>query len=96
MCLSIFFCRWLLARAKFETGLKLSEASTLQSTPSAYYTTARKAVAGQSEPSLELCSEATGGYLELSGGVLSADYTGESGESCSINTVASSFFGGMM
>ena len=31
--------------------------------------------------------------MELSGGVLSADYNGESGESRLINTVASSFFG---
>ncbi len=78
--------------AKFETGLKLSEASTLQFTPSAYYTTARKAVAGQSELSLSYAPRRRG-YLELSGGVLSADYNGESGESRLINTVASSFFG---
>lgn len=78
--------------AKFETGLKLSEASTLRFTPSAYYTTARKAVAGQSELSLSYAPRRRG-YLELSGGVLSADYNGESGESRLINTVASSFFG---
>lgn len=46
--------------AKFETGLKLSEASTLQFTPSAYYTTARKAVAGQSELSLSYAPEGNG------------------------------------
>lgn len=78
--------------AKFETGLKLSEVSTLQFTPSAYYATARKAVAGQSELSLSYAPRRRG-YLELSGGVLSADYNGESGESRLINTVASSFFG---
>ena len=78
--------------AKFETGLKLSEASTLRFTPSAYYTTARKAVAGQSELSLSYAPRRRG-YMELSSGVLSADYNGESGESRLINTVASSFFG---
>ena len=78
--------------AKFETGLKLSEVSTLQFTPSAYYATARKAVAGQSELSLSYAPRRRG-HLELSGGVLSADYNGESGESRLINTVASSFFG---
>lgn len=81
--------------AKFETGLKLSEVSTLQFTPSAYYATARKAVAGQSELSLSYAPRRRG-YLELSGGVLSADYNGESGESRLINTVASSSSGGMM
>ena len=64
----------------------------MQFTPSAYYATARKAVAGQSELSLSYAPRRRG-YLELSGGVLSADYNGESGESRLINTVASSFFG---
>ena len=78
--------------AKFETGLKLSEASVLQFTPSAYYTSARKALAGQGELSLSYAPRRRG-YMVLSGGMLSADYNGESGESRLINGVASSFFG---
>ena len=50
--------------AKFETGLKLSEASVLQFTPSAYYTSARKALAGQGELSLSYAPRRRG-YMVL-------------------------------
>lgn len=77
--------------AKFSTGLKLSEASTLRFTPSAYYTSARQSVVGQGELSLDYAPRRRG-HLAFSGGVLSADYNGESGENRLINAFASSFF----
>ncbi len=77
---------------KFDTGLKLSESSTLHFTPSIYYTSARKSMVGQGELSLDYAPRRRG-HLALSGGVLSADYNGESGESRLINAIASSFFG---
>lgn len=77
---------------KFDAGLKLSESSTLHFTPSVYYASARKSVLGQGELSVDYAPRRRG-HLVLSGGVLSADYNGESGESRLINAIASSFFG---
>lgn len=77
--------------AKFSAGLKLSEASTLRFTPSAYYTSARQSVVGQGELSLDYAPRRSG-HLAFSGGVLSADYNGESGEDRLINAFASSIF----
>lgn len=77
--------------AKFTAGVKLSDATSLYFTPSAYYTTARKSVVGSGELVLDYAPRLRG-KLELSGGVLSADYNGESGESRLINGVASLLF----
>lgn len=78
--------------AKLKTGVKLSESSTLRFVPSFYYTTARKNWVGQGELTLEYAPR-NRGYLSLSGGILSADYNSESGESRMINTMSSSLFG---
>lgn len=78
--------------ARLEGGIKLSEATVLRFSPSLYYTTARKSLVGEGKLALEYAPRLRG-QLTLSGGVLSADYNGESGESRLINSVASSFFG---
>lgn len=78
--------------AKFTTGIQLSDASRLKFTPSLYYTTARKSLVGKGELSLDYAPRRRGKFT-LSGGVLSADYNGESGESRFINAFASAFFG---
>lgn len=77
---------------KLKTGVKLSDASTLRFIPSFYYTTARKNWVGQGELTLDYAPR-NRGLLSLSGGVLSADYNTESGESRRINAISSSFFG---
>lgn len=77
---------------KLKTGVKLSPASTLRFVPSFYYTTARKNWIGQGELSLDYAPR-NRGHLSLSGGLLSADYNAESGESRLINSLSSSLFG---
>lgn len=77
--------------AKFTAGVKLSDATSLYFIPSAYYTTARKSVVGSGELVLDYAPRLRG-KLQLSGGVLSADYNGESGESRLINGIASLWF----
>lgn len=77
---------------KLKTGVKLSESSTLRFVPSFYYTTARKNWIGQGELTLDYAPR-NRGYLSLSGGLLSADYNSESGESRLINSMSSSLFG---
>lgn len=78
--------------AKLKTGVKLSQASTLRFVPSFYYTTARKNWVGQGELTLDYAPR-NRGRLSLSGGVVSADYNSESGESRFINAMSSSLFG---
>lgn len=77
---------------RLEAGVKLSRTTTLRFAPSLYYTTARKSLVGQGKLILNYAPRRRGQFM-LSGGVLSADYNGESGESRLINAVASSFFG---
>lgn len=77
---------------KLKTGVKLSPSSTLRFVPSFYYTTARKEWAGEGQLSLSYAPR-NRGFLSLSGGILSADYNSESGESRRINAISSSFFG---
>ena len=77
---------------KLKTGVKLSESSILRFVPSFYYTTARKNWIGQGELTLDYAPR-NRGYLSLSGGLLSADYNSESGESRLINSMSSSLFG---
>ncbi|WP_291530217.1 DUF5686 and carboxypeptidase regulatory-like domain-containing protein [Bacteroides sp. UBA939] len=77
---------------KLKTGIKLSQASTLRFVPSFYYTIARKEWVGQGELTLDYAPR-NRGHLSLSGGVLSADYNAESGESRLVNAVSSSLFG---
>lgn len=77
--------------AKFTVGRKLSDATSLWFTPSAYYTTARKSVVGSGSMTLSYAPRRMGKLL-LSGGVLSADYNGESGESRLVNSFASLLF----
>lgn len=78
--------------AKLEAGIKLSQTVTLRLVPSLYYTTARKAPVGQGKLILDYAPRHRG-QLTFSGGVLSADYNEESGESRLINAIASSLFG---
>lgn len=78
--------------ARLEAGVKLSQATTLRFAPSLYYTTARKSLVGQGKLILNYAPRYRGQFM-LSGGALSADYNGESGESRLINAVASSLFG---
>lgn len=78
--------------AKIKTGIKLSETSTLRLIPSLYYATARKTWMGQGDLILDYAPRHRG-QLVFSGGVLSADYNGESGENLIINSFASAMFG---
>lgn len=78
--------------AQFEAGVKLSEATSLRLIPSLYYTSARHSLVGQGDLILNYAPRRMG-KLSISGGVLSADYNGECGESRLVNAVASSFFG---
>ena len=77
---------------KLETGVKLSDATQLRITPSLYYTTARKSVVGQGIITLDYAPRHRG-KLSFSGGVLSADYNGKSGEARLVNALATSLFG---
>lgn len=77
--------------AKLTAGVKFSDATSLRFTPSAYYTTARKSVVGSGELLLDYAPRRMG-ELKLSGGILSADYNGEGGESRLVNGVASLMF----
>lgn len=77
---------------KVRTGIRFSKASSLSFTPSFYYTTARKSVVGTGDLTLQYAPR-RGGKLTLNGGVVSADYNEESGESRLINALSSSLFG---
>ncbi len=77
--------------AKVRAGVDLSKSSKLSFTPSLYYTTARKSAVGEGVFTL-LYAPRRNGKLTLDGGVLSADYNGESGESRIINAFASLLF----
>lgn len=77
--------------AKLSAGVKFSDATSLRFTPSVYYTTARKSVVGSGELLLNYAPRRMG-ELQLSGGVLSADYNEEDGESRLINGAASLLF----
>ena len=78
--------------AKLKMGMKLSSSSTLRFTPSFYYTTARNNWIGKGELAFDYAPRSRGS-LSLSGGVTSADYNGESGESRFIHSLSSSLFG---
>ena len=77
--------------AKLSAGVKLSDSSSLRFTPSVYYTTARQSVVGSGELTFDYLPRRMGQF-RLEGGLLSADYNGESGESRFINGVASLLF----
>ena len=77
---------------KLKMGVKLSPSSSLRFTPLFYYTTARKSGVGQGELTLDYAPRRRGS-LSLTGGVLSADYNGESGESRLINALSGLLFG---
>lgn len=76
---------------KFTAGVKLSESSRLTVTPEVYYTSARGAWIGSGTLALDYAPRHLG-QLSLSGGVLSADFNGESGESRLINRIYSLAF----
>lgn len=78
--------------AKLTGGVKLGELSTLTFTPEAYYTTARNQWLGSGTLMLDYAPKSFG-KLTLSGGVLSADFNGESGEKRIINSASSIWFG---
>ena len=78
--------------AKLKSGVELSPSSSLRFSPSVYYATARKRWMGQGKLTLDYAPRRRGS-LTLMGGVTSADYNGESGESRFINAVSSSLFG---
>lgn len=77
--------------AKLTTGVKLNNQAKLSLTPEMYYTTARKSWLGSGTLVLDYAPRKLG-KLSLSGGVLSADFNGESGESRQINAISSLFF----
>lgn len=78
--------------AKVQTGIKFSESVNLQLTPSAYYTSARKEWIGQGELLLNYAPRRQGQFSFI-GGILSADYNQETGESILINSLSTSLFG---
>src|SRR3712207_1714336 len=73
-------------------GINLSSASSLRFTPLFYYATARKNWIGQGELALNYAPRKRG-ELTLTGGVTSADYNGESGESRLVNALSGILFG---
>lgn len=77
--------------AKFTAGVKLNKHMQLSLTPEAYYTTGRNAWIGKGALVLDYAPRRLG-RLSLSGGALSADFNGESGENRIINSVSSFFF----
>lgn len=77
--------------AKFSAGMKLSDAASIRFTPLVYYTTARKSVVGSGELTLDYAPRRRG-KMWLNGGILSADYNGERGESRLINSFSSLLF----
>lgn len=78
--------------AKLTAGVQLGELSKLTFTPEAYYTTARNEWFGSGTLMLDYAPKSFG-KLTLSGGVLSADFNGESGEKRLINAASSIWFG---
>ncbi len=72
-------------------GRRFSPASALHLTSHAYYTTARKTVVGYGDLVLEYAPHRLG-KMTVSGGSLSADYNGESGEPLIINTLSTLLF----
>ena len=77
---------------KWTAGTHLGETTLLSLTPEVYYTTARRSVVGTGLLTLQYAPRRMG-RLELSGGVLSADYNNETGESRLINSLAVALFG---
>ena len=77
--------------AKFSTGIKFSEQTTLHFKPQVYYATSRKEVLPGGLLSLDYAPRRLG-KLELSGGISSADFNEESGESRLINSYSSLVF----
>ncbi len=73
---------------KLQGGVKISSSSRLLFSPSLYYATARNRWLGEGKLTLEYAPRRLG-FLSLSGGVISADYNGESGESRLINAFSS-------
>lgn len=78
--------------AKPYMGLKLSDYSNLYFYPKVYYTTSRKKWIAYGALGLEYAPRRMG-HLSINGGILSADYNGESGESRLVNSIASYLFG---
>lgn len=77
---------------KWSAGTHLGETTVLSLTPSVYYTTALRSVVGMGLLNLQYAPRRMGRF-ELSGGVLSADYNNETGESRLINSLAVALFG---
>lgn len=77
---------------KLRSGVRLSPAATLRLIPSFYYTTAGRNWIGQGELILDYAPRHLG-RLSLSGGILSADYNGDCGESRLVNAYSSALFG---
>ncbi|NDV83080.1 carboxypeptidase-like regulatory domain-containing protein [Bacteroides sp. 51] len=76
---------------KLTAGVKLNAQTKLNFTPEAYYTTARNTWLGSGLLVLDYAPRRLG-KLSLSGGALSADFNGESGESRMINAMSSLLF----
>lgn len=77
---------------ELKMGTRLSESSALHFNPMLCYTTARKRWIGQGELALDYAPRRRGN-LSLTGGRLSADYNGESGESRLVNALSSALSG---
>lgn len=73
-------------------GVRLNRNLGLTLAPQLYYLTARNAVAGNVTLTVDYLPEWQG-CLELEGGIRSADYNGENGETRRINVIASALFG---
>jgi len=78
--------------ATLETGLKLSETTTMKFIPEAYYTTARKEWIGKGTLTLDYAPRNLGRFW-LTGGIASSDFNTETGESRMINSYSSLLFG---
>ena len=77
--------------AKLTAGVELNKHTKLNFTPEAYYATARKTWLGSGVLALDYAPRRLG-KLSLSGGAMSADFNGESGENRMINAMSSLLF----
>jgi len=77
--------------AKLTAGVKLNKQTQLSFIPEAYYTTSRKEWLGSGSLVLDYAPRRLG-RLSVGGGIISADFNGESGESRLINAFSSFFF----
>ncbi|NDV66779.1 DUF5686 and carboxypeptidase regulatory-like domain-containing protein [Bacteroides sp. 224] len=76
----------------FKSGMFLNKQTSLNFTPEVYYTTEREKVIFNNEFSLQYLPRRLGN-LRLRGGITSADFNGETGQSRLVNSFSSLWFG---